>query len=87
MSITIDHAGRIVVPKSIRDALNLTPGTRLEIEADGNEIRLRVADLEPSLLQKDEILIHHGAEKSSLDIAAFIRKEREQQAQKEGHSD
>jgi len=87
MSITIDHAGRMVVPKSIRDALNLTSGTRLEIETDGNEIRLRVAGLEPSLLQKDAILIHHGSEKSTLDLAAFIRKEREQHAQKEGQTD
>ena len=33
---TIDGAGRIVVPKALRDALGLTPGTELEImAADG----------------------------------------------------
>ena len=36
MKVTIDAAGRIVVPKPIRDALGLAAGTQLEIsERDG----------------------------------------------------
>ncbi len=36
MVATIDAAGRVVVPKPLRDALDLQPGTRLEIsERDG----------------------------------------------------
>jgi len=38
MSITIDRAGRLVIPKGIRDEMNLVPGSELEIDADGNEI-------------------------------------------------
>lgn len=30
---TIDAAGRIIVPKALRDSLGLTAGTELEIEA------------------------------------------------------
>ena len=33
MRTTIDKAGRIVVPKALRDELSLTPGQELEISA------------------------------------------------------
>lgn len=38
--IEIDRAGRIVVPKKFRDALHLTPGTRLKIEQSGELLTL-----------------------------------------------
>ncbi|MEN9840296.1 MAG: Antidote-toxin recognition MazE, bacterial antitoxin, partial [Verrucomicrobiota bacterium] len=31
MTITIDRAGRVVLPKSIRDRFHLTPGTEIEL--------------------------------------------------------
>lgn len=80
MSITIDGAGRLVIPKSIRDELNLVPGSELEIDASGTEIRLRLAGSEPSLIRKSGVLVHHGAGKADVDIAAFIRAEREKGA-------
>jgi AbrB family looped-hinge helix DNA binding protein len=41
MRTTIDRAGRLVVPKSLRDQLGFVPGTELELHAvDG---RLEVA--------------------------------------------
>jgi AbrB family looped-hinge helix DNA binding protein len=41
MRTTIDAAGRLVVPKPLRDQLGFTPGTELELDAvDG---RLEVA--------------------------------------------
>ncbi|MGH2539627.1 MAG: AbrB/MazE/SpoVT family DNA-binding domain-containing protein [Actinomycetota bacterium] len=41
MSITtIDAAGRIVVPKALRDELGLTPGTELEVVAADGALEL-----------------------------------------------
>lgn len=80
MSITIDGAGRLVIPKSIRDELNLVSGTELEINATGTEIRLRPAGREQSLIRKSGVLVHHGTGKADLDIAAFIRAERQKGA-------
>jgi AbrB family looped-hinge helix DNA binding protein len=40
MKATIDAAGRLVIPKQLRDRLGLTPG-EVEVEADGAELRVR----------------------------------------------
>ena len=37
---TIDAAGRIVVPKPLRDALGLTPGTTLDVSQYGTGLTL-----------------------------------------------
>ena len=39
--ITIDSAGRVVIPKSMRDFLDLAPGDTLDLEATGQSITLR----------------------------------------------
>ena len=76
MTITIDRAGRIVVPKQLRDQFNLTAGTELEIEAVGDGLKLRKVGTEPSLVRKHGILVHHGSARVSIDIGEFIRAER-----------
>lgn len=40
MRATIDSAGRMVVPKAIRDRLGLVPGD-VDIEIDGSDLRIR----------------------------------------------
>ena len=40
MRTTIDKAGRIVIPASVRTRVGLRPGTELEVEVDDGTIRL-----------------------------------------------
>ena len=40
-TVTIDKAGRLVLPKPMRDALRLKPGDTLEVERVGDELTLR----------------------------------------------
>lgn len=42
MMVTIDRLGRIVVPKPVRDALGLVPGTRLDLVEEPDGFRLLV---------------------------------------------
>ena len=77
MRITIDRAGRVVVPKQLRDRFNLVAGTELEIEAVGDGLQLRKVVSEPTLIRKKGFLVHHGASPSAIDIGEFIRAERE----------
>jgi AbrB family looped-hinge helix DNA binding protein len=43
MKTTIDSAGRIVVPKSLRLALGLEPGQALEISAGDGRLEIEIA--------------------------------------------
>ena len=40
MMVTIDRAGRIVIPKGVRDRLDLTPDLELELEVVGERIQI-----------------------------------------------
>ncbi|MGH1505593.1 MAG: AbrB/MazE/SpoVT family DNA-binding domain-containing protein, partial [Acidimicrobiales bacterium] len=46
MLVSIDRAGRIVVPKEVRERFDLGPDAQLELEADHTGIHLR--PLQPS---------------------------------------
>ena len=57
MPATIDGAGRLVIPKALRDELGLRSG-EVEVEADGVDLRARpVAD--DSLDEQDGWLTRH----------------------------
>ena len=40
MTVTIDRAGRVVIPKDARDRLQLGPDAELEVAIEGDSIRL-----------------------------------------------
>ena len=77
MRTTIDRAGRVVLPKQLRDRFNLVAGTELEIEAIGDGLQLRKVVSEQTLIRKKGFLVHHGASPSAIDIGEFVRAERE----------
>jgi AbrB family looped-hinge helix DNA binding protein len=39
--LTIDKAGRVVIPKPLREELHLEPGDSLEMDSTGEQITLR----------------------------------------------
>ena len=39
--VTLDRAGRVVLPKSLRDEMRLSPGDTLDIAVKGDEMTLR----------------------------------------------
>jgi len=55
MRATIDSAGRLVIPKQLRDRLGLAQG-EVEVEADGADLRVRpIAD--DTLAEEDGWLV------------------------------
>ncbi|TAK24741.1 MAG: AbrB/MazE/SpoVT family DNA-binding domain-containing protein [Chloroflexota bacterium] len=57
METTIDRAGRIVIPKPMRDQAGLTPGTPLEITFDDGKIEIEAVPLPVRLVQMGRFLV------------------------------
>src|SRR5260370_33714598 len=77
-TVTIDKAGRVVIPKEIRDELRLEAGDTLAVEFEGERVILRpVRGVAP--LQKERgVWVFHGGKSLSLDEAnQFVREARE----------
>ena len=60
MSITIDQAGRIVIPKKMREKLNFENGSVLQCDVEHDSIRLKLADTRCRLTSKNGILVAEG---------------------------
>jgi AbrB family looped-hinge helix DNA binding protein len=72
--VTVSSKGQIAIPKQVRDALNLTEGSKLTLEVRGQEIVLSKGDAWRKL---------RGAAADVSDLmekfAAFRREERERE--------
>ncbi len=40
MMVMVDRAGRVVIPKEVREQLSLTPDAQLELSVEGSSLRL-----------------------------------------------
>ena len=93
-SATIDSAGRIVVPVSVRRRLNLAPGSRLRLEVVAERIELTPeAEPEPLVRQGTRLVLKPSDKPGTTrsikrstkrsDAAAQVRAEREAQARRD----
>jgi AbrB family looped-hinge helix DNA binding protein len=60
MNVKIDKAGRIVLPKPVRDRLRLRQGTDLEIEERPEGVLLKPVDQRPSMIKVNGHWVHLG---------------------------
>jgi AbrB family looped-hinge helix DNA binding protein len=81
MTVTIDKAGRIVVPKEIRRRLGLAANTELEIINHPDGILLRVPETQPSLIKVNGLLVHHGRAEAGSDFDQVLDAVREERIQ------
>jgi len=60
MEAVIDQAGRVVLPKPIRDALGLLPGTRVDISPYGAGAQIVPAGRTARLIEESGVLVAAG---------------------------
>jgi len=60
--LVIDKAGRIVIPKPLRQELRLEPGDALEMESAGEEITLRPVRGTGPLTKEHGVWVFHTGE-------------------------
>lgn len=77
MHSTLDKFGRVVIPKPVRDALHLTPGTALSVEGRNGEVVLKPRSEAPALKRKGGLLVFAGQPTGDLlDAVERHRRER-----------
>jgi AbrB family looped-hinge helix DNA binding protein len=78
-TVSIDQAGRIVLPKPLRDRFHLMAGDRFQIAVENDTIRLTPVRNAPTLVKKDGWWVHQGVPSAPLAPAVeWLREERTQ---------
>jgi AbrB family looped-hinge helix DNA binding protein len=79
--LVIDRAGRIVIPKPLRDELFLEPGDALEMESVGEEITLRPVRGTGPLVKEHGVWVFHAGQplpaSATDEMLQKIREERD----------
>jgi AbrB family looped-hinge helix DNA binding protein len=84
-TVTIDKAGRVVIPKEIRDELRLEAGATLAIESEGERVTLRPIHGATPLCKERGVWVFRGRETLSIEEAnRVVRDAREQRDRKNG---
>ena len=60
MTIRIDKAGRIVVPKSVRERFGFKPDTEIQAIERPDGVLLKQAEQRPSMIKIDGLWLHEG---------------------------
>ena len=80
MKASIDKAGRIVIPASVRARAGLTPGTEVEILVDDVSVRLVRKVPGPKLVRRGRRLVAQptvrGRALPTVDVAALVEEKR-----------
>jgi AbrB family looped-hinge helix DNA binding protein len=79
--LKVDRAGRIVLPKPLREKLQLAPGDELELESQDDRITLRPLRGTAQLRKKRGVWVFHSGEPLSASMVEEtiqqIRRERD----------
>jgi AbrB family looped-hinge helix DNA binding protein len=64
-TVTLDNAGRVLIPKVLRDELHLEAGDTLELESEGERVILRPDRAGSGLSKEMGVWVFRGSKKLS----------------------
>jgi AbrB family looped-hinge helix DNA binding protein len=82
--VSIDRAGRIVVPKAVRERYGLHAGTDVELEETGHGIVLSPVESEPALVRENGVLVYTGKIAPRVDHTRLVEYDREERMREIG---
>ena len=77
MKTTIDRAGRLVVPKPIREAAGIVPGAELEIRVADGRIEIEPSPLDVRLAKKGALTVAVPRKRVPTLTAEVVRRTRD----------
>jgi len=80
-SATLDNAGRVVIPKAMRDELGLAPGDPVSIELDEERVTIRPERPTSPMRKEHGLWVFHGGERISGDeVRQAIERDRRERS-------
>ena len=83
MTLRMDKAGRVILPKPVRDRLGLHEGSDLDIEETPDGVLLKPTEQRPSMVKKQGLWVHSGKVPPGFDIVQAVRDDREERIRKQ----
>jgi len=77
MHVRVDKAGRIVLPKHLRDRFGLTAGANLEISETGDGVLLRPGRSRSSLVKRNGRWVYTGKAPRNINWERLVDMDRE----------
>ena len=84
MQVTIDQAGRIVVPKAVRERFGLRKDSELELEETAEGIVLRPVEPKSGLIRRHGRLVFTGSPVGKVNWDRLVEEDREARMRKIG---
>ena len=78
MQVTIDQAGRIVVPKAVRERFGLRKNSMLELEESAEGIVLKPVERQGGLVRRNGRLVITGLPTADFDPVRMVEEDREE---------
>jgi AbrB family looped-hinge helix DNA binding protein len=77
MNVRVDKAGRIVLPKPVRDRLGLKAGASLEVSENADGLLLRPANSRSSLVKRNGRWVYTGKAPRNINWERLVEEDRE----------